>query len=227
MDRRPTDAGLLRVLDASWAEAARRAGSHLVCRHGCTACCVGPFPITSADALRLARGLALLRRADPARAGTVVARAREAIATFRRGVYPGDPRTGALSSDDTRVDPFLEAHADAACPALDPGSGGCDLYDARPISCRTFGPPVLVGGEALPPCALCFTEAAPEEVEAARVAFDPDDLEARVAPPGPETVVAFALVRGERAPRPRRRKTPVAGSRRTHGSDGPPRRSSD
>jgi hypothetical protein len=38
------------------------------------------------------------------------------------------------------------------CPALDPGSGACVLYDWRPLSCRTFGPPVRVAREDLPPC---------------------------------------------------------------------------
>ena len=28
---------------------------------------------------------------------------------------------------------------DVPCPALDPETGGCDLYAARPITCRTFG----------------------------------------------------------------------------------------
>ena len=32
--------------------------------------------------------------------------------------------------------------ADAAWPVLDPATGGCELYAARPLTCRIFGPPV-------------------------------------------------------------------------------------
>ena len=39
------DRELVQIVDAAMAEAARRSGSWLVCRLGCTQCCIGPFPI--------------------------------------------------------------------------------------------------------------------------------------------------------------------------------------
>lgn len=227
MSREDAERDLLRVLDDGWAEAARRAGPHLACRPGCTACCIGPFPITAADAARLARGLDRLRRDDPARAEEVAARARSSAGAFRAAGFPGESRSGALGDDDDAVDSFLEAHAEAACPALDLASGRCDLYDARPVSCRTFGPPARVGQEALPPCALCFIGASAEEIEAARITFDPGDAEGRVGPAEPETLVAFALLTAAGAPPPRRRESPGGGSRRRRRSWDRPRRSSD
>lgn len=226
MFREEAERDLLRVLDDGWADAVRRAGPHLACRPGCTACCIGPFPITPADAARLARGLDRLRRAEPARAEAVAARTRESVAAFRAAGFPGEGVSGALAEDDAAVDAFLEAHAEAACPALDPATGRCDLYDARPVSCRTFGPPVRVGEEILPPCALCFTTASAGEIEAARVAFDPQDAEAGVGPEAPETLVAFALVTGASARPPGRREIPGGGSRRRRRSSDRPRRSS-
>ena len=109
------DAALVQIVDAALAEAARKSGSWLVCRPGCTQCCYGSFPITPLDAWRLKQGLAELEHSDPDRARRVRERARQ-----------------TLTVNDE----------DAACPALDPEAGTCDLYAARPITCRAFGPPV-------------------------------------------------------------------------------------
>jgi hypothetical protein len=40
------DRGLVQIVDSAMAEAARRSGDWLVCRPGCTQCCIGPFAIT-------------------------------------------------------------------------------------------------------------------------------------------------------------------------------------
>jgi Fe-S-cluster containining protein len=141
------DRRFLRVLDATLADGARVAGAHLACRIGCTECCVGAFPITQLDARRLQRGFTKLCESAPERAAAVLARAQQKI-----------------DEHDT----------EGPCPALDPSSGACDLYEARPVTCRTFGLPVRLGDDELPPCRLCFTGASPAEVTAARVTIDPD-----------------------------------------------------
>ncbi len=113
-----------------------------------------------------------------------------------RAEFPGDPATGVLSDEAEALDRFLEKHAALPCPVLDPVAGLCELYEARPISCRTFGPPVRIGEEDLPPCHLCFREAELAEVEACRVVVDPDGLEDRLLQQlgDAETVIAFALL---------------------------------
>ena len=118
----PADGDFIQILDAALAESVRKSGEWLVCRLGCTECCIGPFPITQLDAVRLREGLAKLEQSDPARADRVIERSREAIAR------------GGQGDED-------------ACPVLDPETGGCDLYAARPVTCRTFGPPVRWGAE--------------------------------------------------------------------------------
>ena len=166
------DRELLRVLDDDWREAARRAGAWLVCRPGCTACCIGPFPITRLDAERLARGLAELDLTDSDRAQRVRVRARRAVQS--------------VTEDDE------------SCPALDPSTGFCDLYAWRPVSCRTYGPPVLFGEVREPPCALCFVGAPREEIERCRIEPDRDDLEAVLLDGDElETTVACALAHPE------------------------------
>lgn len=182
------DASLLRLLDASWNEARRLAGDHLACRAGCTECCIGAFPITRLDGGRLRAGLAILTAADPAAARDVVERALSQVREMG----------GGLPEDDAEAEAFLGRHASLPCPALDPRDGRCLVYDHRPVSCRTFGPPVTIGEERLPPCRLCFTRADGETIEACRVTIDPEDLEGALVEDAPETLVAFALAEGQK-----------------------------
>jgi len=171
------DAQLLGELEASCARARELAGPWLACGPGCDECCHGPFPITRLDLRRLRRGLAELRRREPERAAALVDRARRAVATLRPG-FPGDPDTGRLDLDESRLDAFFERHGALACPALEPGSGRCELYAWRPVSCRTYGPPVRFGEDPSPPCRLCFVGAPVAEIERCRVEPDPDGIEA-------------------------------------------------
>ena len=94
-----------------------------------------------------------------------------------RGDFPGETHRGLLDSDEEAEDRFLERHSGLPCPVLDPATQACDLYAHRPISCRTYGPPVRFNGQDLPPCRLCFATASPEAVEACRVEPDRDGLE--------------------------------------------------
>jgi Fe-S-cluster containining protein len=158
---------LIQIVDAAMAEAARRSGSWLLCRPGCSQCCMGTFAITQLDARRLRAGLASLAAGDPERAARILARA--ALGP------PGD---------------------DDACPVLDPETGTCDLYTARPITCRTFGPPVRCGEEAMGVCELCYEGATVEEIAACEVDIDPDDMESDLLQEfgAAETTVTGALL---------------------------------
>ncbi|HET9209998.1 MAG TPA: YkgJ family cysteine cluster protein [Thermoanaerobaculia bacterium] len=191
---RPSDRRLLQEMDEVMAEAARRAGSWLACRPGCAECCHGPFSINRLDARRLREGMVALMQTDPERAWAVVSRAREQLPILRED-FPGDPETGVLADGGAAADPYFTRHGSLPCPALDPATGRCDLYAWRPLTCRTFGPPVRIGESALPPCRLCFQGAPAEMVEACRVEPDPHGLEDRLlAPLGEEeTLIAFAL----------------------------------
>jgi Fe-S-cluster containining protein len=151
------------------------------------------------DAERLRRGLRELERRDPSRAAAVKLRALAAVAIMQ-DYFPGDPSQGILRDDEEAEDRFCERFGSFPCPVLDPVSGRCDLYANRPISCRTFGPPVVVGGQSLPPCHLCFVGAPPSEIARCRVEPDPacteDDLLQRIEQKGRlkgATTAAFAL----------------------------------
>jgi len=190
------DKKLVQIVDAALAEAARKSGPRLVCRPGCTQCCVGPFSISPLDAARLQNGLQELAKADPARAARVRERTRESVARLTPN-FPGDPATGLLFDDVDSEAAFAEFADDEVCPALDPQSGTCDLYAWRPMTCRTFGPPVRSGPEGgLAVCELCYHGASNEEIASCEMVADPDNLEDKLLRQMAEkgnTIVAFCL----------------------------------
>ncbi|PYP91105.1 MAG: zinc/iron-chelating domain-containing protein [Candidatus Angelobacter sp. Gp1-AA117] len=197
---RISDQQLVQIVDAALAEAASKSGPWLVCRPGCTQCCMGAFSITQLDALRLRQGLEELERSDPARAARVRERVRDSIALLAPQ-FPGNPQTGILDEDEEAEERFFEFANDEPCPVLDPATGLCDLYTSRPITCRVFGPPVRSGPEGgLGVCELCFQGASDEEIAACEMPVDPDELEPklldqlkRTTGAQGKTIVAWAL----------------------------------
>ncbi|MBZ5664095.1 MAG: YkgJ family cysteine cluster protein [Acidobacteriia bacterium] len=197
--RLPTgDGALIQILDAALADAARRSGEWLVCRPGCTQCCVGVFAINQLDAARLHQGMARLEKTEPQRARRVRERARVSVERLA-AEFPGDAETGILDEGPEAEERFAEFANDEVCPVLDPETGLCDLYDARPMTCRTFGPPVR-SGDGLGVCELCFHGATDEQIAACEMTVDPDDLESKLVEKlekkrgrRGQTIVAFCM----------------------------------
>ena len=194
------DQKLIQIVDSALAEAARRSGEWLVCRPGCTQCCIGVFPINRLDALRLRRGLADLEKRAPVSAARVRERARQAVARLSPN-FPGNPVSGILNDGDEAAERFDDFANEEPCPALDPETGNCELYESRPMTCRTFGPPVR-SEDGLGVCELCYHGASDEEIAACEMKPDPDDIESallkRVADSAGtrgETIIAFCLAR--------------------------------
>ena len=197
------DSALIQIVDAALAEAARRSGEWLACRPGCTQCCVGVFAINQLDAARLRHGLADLEGSDPQRAARIRLRAQDSVRRLS-AEFPGNMKTGAL--DPEVFDQGSEAEArfaefanDEPCPVLDPVTGLCDLYDARPMTCRTFGPPVRSEG-GLGVCELCYHGATDDEIAACEMVVDTGELESELVRKSEHarkitgsTIVAFAL----------------------------------
>jgi len=194
------DQKLVQIVDAALVEASRKSGDWLACRKGCTQCCYGPFAISQLDALRLQKGLSDLKSSDPKRAARVRQRAQQSVKQLSAN-FPGNPRTGILREDEDAEAAFAEFANDEPCPALDPETGACDLYDARPMTCRTFGPPVRSGPEeGLAVCELCYHAATDQQIAACEMVPDPDNLEERLITEAEKqtgkrgnTIVAFCL----------------------------------
>jgi Fe-S-cluster containining protein len=193
------DCELVQIMDAAFADAARRAGEWLVCRPGCTQCCYGAFAINQLDVLRLREGMAVLRGNDPVLAAEVERRAADWVAEFGPD-FPGDSETGLLGESDQERGRFEEFANEAACPALDPATGRCDVYEWRPMTCRVFGPPVRTespdGESGLGYCELCFAGASAQQIADCEMPV-PHEQERQLieglAEAG-ETIVAYALL---------------------------------
>jgi Fe-S-cluster containining protein len=190
---------LVQIVTIAMADATARSSDWLKCRPGCSQCCVGVFPIRWQDADRLRDGLIALGEVDSDRAERV--RARVVSALTRLDPWcPGDVASGVLGESYEEAILFEEFANDEPCPALDPEHGTCDLYESRPILCRTFGPPMRTEEDNLATCELCYIEASTEEIE--RCELDPAipgleeesnaAYEAATGRRG-ETLVAYAL----------------------------------
>jgi Fe-S-cluster containining protein len=172
------DGALIQIVDAALADAARRSGEWLVCRPGCTQCCVGVFAISQLDAARLRKGLDRLEKADPARARRIRSRARDSIRGLA-GDFPGDAKTGVLGEGPMAEERFADFANEEVCPLLDPKTGLCELYESRPMTCRTFGPPVR-SAEGLGVCELCFHGATDAQIAGCEMEADPENLEMKL-----------------------------------------------
>ena len=160
---------------------------------------MGVFEINQLDAARLRQGMNDLQARSPERAAAVRERARACVERFG-DQFPGDPTTGILNTDEESKQKFDDFANDEPCPALDPLTGRCELYEARPMTCRIFGPPIR-SEYRLGVCDLCFQGATPEEIAACELRPDPNDLESELvrevedtAGKRGETIVAYCLV---------------------------------
>lgn len=172
------DNKLIQIVDAALQDATRRSGKWLACRRGCTQCCIGPFPINQLDAWRLRKGMAELNHLEPERAARIRERARVSVERLAAS-FPGNRTTGILDEGEEAERLFEDFANDEPCPALNPETGDCELYDARPMTCRVFGPPVR-SEEGLGVCELCFKGASEKEIAACEMQPDPDDLESKL-----------------------------------------------
>jgi Fe-S-cluster containining protein len=151
---------LFPILDAALADSGARSGDWLACKPGCHQCCVGVFTISQRDAQSLREGLA---QAEIATADRIRGRVAASIARLTQG-FPGDLVSGLLFTEPHHEEAFEEFANDEPCPVLDPSTGTCDLYSARPVQCRTFGPPMRDEDDHLTVCELCFVDAPEDEV---------------------------------------------------------------
>jgi Fe-S-cluster containining protein len=187
---------LFPILDAALSDATARSGHWLACHPGCHQCCLGVFPISQLDAANLRAGLAT---ADPAIRERILTRARESRARLTPN-FPGDPLTGLLFTEPHHEDTFEDFANDEPCPVLDPATGTCELYAARPVQCRTFGPPVRDEDDNLTVCELNFVGAPPAEVALAEMDLSWRSEEDRLIAAAEQrsgqtgyTLIAFAL----------------------------------
>ena len=142
----------------------------IACRNGCSECCRGLFDITLLDALYLRRGFDALP--EPLKTGLVQA-------SFRRleqltNENPAFEEPWLLNSiPESDWDALMPEEDETPCLLLSK-TGGCLVYEHRPMTCRLNGIPLIdVSGEELFDewCTLNFTEEDPRALTELRFGF--------------------------------------------------------
>ncbi len=132
---------VLERLDAWFEEASARHPGVVPCKRGCSACCLGPFDISAADAALIEEAF---RRLPPKVRAEVLARARGQMSEVRRLEPEWEAPHDIASIGERRFDRVCSALAQAPCPFLD-GKGACRIYEDRPLVCRMMGMPMRGG----------------------------------------------------------------------------------
>lgn len=142
------------LADQLWRESTTRLfQGELACRTGCFGCCLGLFEISLAEAVLVRAAFQGL--STPAREAARDRATR--IVNASAAAFPGDAAAGILDPERTDEDDerYFAVVSHAACPFLELPSGRCQIYESRPITCRTFGLAWKQRGELVhPPCVL-------------------------------------------------------------------------
>lgn len=161
---------LLREVDAWFHRCLQNHPGRIVCCNGCSACCRGLFDITLLDALYLRSGFERL----PQRHRRLLhQKAQERLDILSR-IHP-EFREPWLLNDipEDEWDLLMPEEDETPCLLLSE-SGGCLVYDYRPMTCRLNGIPLIdVSGEELFDewCTLNFVELEPRRFTDLRFGF--------------------------------------------------------
>ena len=133
---------LAQKTDAWSARARASLLGQLPCRAGCSQCCIGPFPITVLDVDRLRIGLRSLSDEQRERIEQV---AQEQVVAME-AAYPMLVQSRYLDQwHDAEIDRLVTEFHQQPCPAL--GTQGlCEVYEHRPLACRSMGVPAEQDG---------------------------------------------------------------------------------
>ncbi len=138
---------LLEQLDRRFEIARREHPDILPCRRGCSACCYGPFDISTADLLLVREGVRKL----PREANLAVRDAARALLARIAALAPDWTEPYDLATlGEERFDDIADTLAPEPCPLLDQ-TGGCRIYQHRPLICRLMGLGLISpGGRTIP-----------------------------------------------------------------------------
>lgn len=142
----------------------------IACCNGCSACCRGLFDITLLDAFYLKSGFDKL----PEPLKTELVRAASLRLELLSHVNPAFVEPWLLNGiPEGDWDALMPEEDETPCLLLSE-SGGCLIYDYRPMTCRLNGIPLIdVSGEELFDewCTLNFTEEDPRHLADLRFGF--------------------------------------------------------
>jgi len=113
------------------------------CEKGCSDCCHALFDLTLVEALYLNQQF--LERFSGKAKSEVLARADEADRLVHR--LKRDAFKAAKEGASAQAILAEMAKVRVRCPLLD-DAGACQMYDKRPVTCRIYGVPTAIGGQA-------------------------------------------------------------------------------
>jgi len=122
--------------EAAFSQVAEQHPGQVACRPGCDDCCHALFDLAPIEALALARSFLDLPRATRREAARRGAKASQA---FDRAVAQA---LGQQGRERLRI----LSQARVACPLLK--DSRCLLYAQRPVTCRLYGVPTAIEGQA-------------------------------------------------------------------------------
>ncbi|HIE33361.1 MAG TPA: YkgJ family cysteine cluster protein [Thermodesulfobacteriaceae bacterium] len=122
---------LLQEVDRNFREVQKKYPREVRCRKGCTDCCWAPFDLSLVEALYLGGAFRTLPRRER----------REIERRLQK--YEKDWETKVPKP----VTPFVLSTIKLRCPFLN-DKGLCLVYEFRPITCRIYGLPLEIEGEA-------------------------------------------------------------------------------
>lgn len=114
---------LITIIDNEFERSKKLFGSKLRCSKGCSQCCSQIFNITLLDSIIIGNYLRSLDRHTLS------------ILKLKSEDYISKSENPENSDADFHIKPKI------SCPALNE-NGECSIYEARPVICRRFGPPV-------------------------------------------------------------------------------------
>lgn len=148
----------------------------IACRNGCSECCRGLFDITLLDAFYLKSGFDKLPESEKTKIVRAASRRLESLSLVNPEFVEPWLLNG-IPEDDWDV--LMPEEDETPCLLLSE-TGGCLVYDHRPMTCRLNGIPLIdISGEELFDewCTLNFIEEDPRPLADLRFGFN--DLFAR------------------------------------------------
>lgn len=134
---------ILRDVDAVFQRVRQQHPDEVTCVEGCSDCCHALFDLSLIEALYINHHF--LQRYDGLERGTILERADRAD----REAYKLKHKVFKASEEGVSTAELLEqvAKMRVRCPLLN-DEDKCDLYEHRPATCRVYGAPMAISGQA-------------------------------------------------------------------------------
>jgi Fe-S-cluster containining protein len=133
---------LCREADTLFQKVKQQCPEEVACDNGCTDCCYALFDLSLVEAMYI--NSAFQQKLDQAKRSEILKRADQADRQTHKLKYyiAKEQKKGKDTSEILQQAGSYRVR----CPLLD-DQGRCELYEARPVTCRIYGIPMAIGNE--------------------------------------------------------------------------------